>query len=66
MHNTEGDKIVIVGYNGIVMSRTVDFAATNRGEDTLVLLVILISLRCHAIMSCSHIQAEKNHRFRGR
>lgn len=47
------------------MSRTVDFAATNRGEDTLVLLVILISLRCHAIMSCSHIQAEKNHRFRG-
>lgn len=44
----------------------VDFAATDKGQDTLVLLVILISLRFHATASCSHIQAEKNHRFRAR
>lgn len=66
MRNTQGDKIVIVKYNGIVMSRTIDFAATDKGQDTLVLLVIPISLRCCATASYSHIQAENNHRFRGR
>lgn len=62
MHNTQGDKIVIVRYNSIVMSRIVDSAAT----DTLVLFVILICFSCHATVSHSHIQTAYNHRFRGR
>lgn len=66
VHNTQGDKIIIVRYCGIVMSKTVEIAATDRGRDTIMLLLILIHLRCHATVSCSHTQTEKNHRLRGK
>lgn len=57
--------MVIVKYNGIVTSRAVDFAATGRGQDTLMHLVTLNSFRFWSTASCLPVQAEKNHRFRG-